>query len=412
MIDKFYVCAGWIEGAPVIGECFIERVREDEIISFQYDRDWLISNPVILDPAITLRPGRQYPPKNKVFGFLEDISPDRWGRKLLDRQEMRDAALTGRKSRSLMASDYFLGVSDYGRTGGIRLMTSDGVFMNSYADVNIPPITELRKLEHAVHSVENNDKDSDKFLKDLIDPGSSLGGARPKANIIDTDGSLWIAKFPSKYDDYDVGAWEMTVHDLAFMCGIDVPPAKLIPLSNRGSTFLIRRFDRRDDGKRIHYASAMTMLGEYDDSENRSGYLDIVSVLSRISCHFMEDSRKLYERMVFNICVGNTDDHLRNHGFVLTDKGWRLSEAFDLNPSRYGTDMSLLVNFDDSNKSLTNALDVCGYFNYEEDDARKYIESVQHIIRNNMSSIASTYGLKRADVDYMSDAFSESYIQL
>ena len=408
MNERFNVCAGWLKDNPVIGTCYIDRIRGEEIISFQYNREWLLNNHIVIDPNLSEITGRQYPPQNHTFGFLEDISPDRWGRRLIDRKESRDAVNENRKAHTLLASDYLLGVSDICRTGGIRLCNEDGIFINSDDANYIPPITELRRLENAVQCVEKNQGNIDPYLKDLLAPGSSLGGARPKANVIDVDGSIWIAKFPSKNDDYNVGAWEMVAHDMAKMCGISVPTAKVLNLSGVGSTFLVKRFDR-NNGQRLHYASAMTMLGEHDNSDNKTGYLDIVSVLGKIGADFNTDTRYLFERLVFNICVGNTDDHLRNHGFILTDKGWRLSAAFDINPSLYKDNMSLLVDFDSNDKSLDLAMSVSELFGYESQEALEYIHMVQGKFRTALPSVAKTCGLSRSDIEFMNGSFSECY---
>jgi len=409
MNDHFIVCAGWKNGNPVIGECFIERTRGEEIVSFQFDKDWILNNHVIIDPELDLVTGRQYPKTKSVFGFLEDVSPDRWGRRLLERKELRDAAKNNRRTRTLLPSDYLLGVSDLGRMGGIRIRNTDGDFLCSDNPDSIPPITELRRLEEAVRYVEHNKGNTDTFLQDLLSPGSSLGGARPKANVKDVDGSMWIAKFPSKYDDYDIGAWEMVCHDLACLCGISVPPAKHIRLSDKGTTFLTKRFDRTDNGDRIHYASAMTMLGEHDNSNKKSSYLDILSILGVISSDFKNDERELYKRMVFNICVGNTDDHLRNHGFLLTEKGWKLSDAFDINPSLTANEQSLLIDFVDNSKSLELALSVSEYFDIKSNEALDIIKSMQNKIIQGLDYLPAKYKISKSEVRDMKDSFSECY---
>ena len=188
----------------------------------------------------------------------------------------------------------------------------------------------------------------EKWLKQLIAPGSSLGGARPKASVLAPDDSLWIAKFPSKYDEINVGAWEMVVHDLAKLCNLDVPEAKLEKFSKIGSTFLVKRFDREND-RRIHFASAMTLLGKKDGAgaADGLGYLDIASIIRQNSINPKKDLRELWRRIVFNMAVSNTDDHLRNHGFLLKKDGWILSPLFDVNPNIYGD--ALALNVDENN---------------------------------------------------------------
>ena len=404
MNKNIIVCAGWLDGNPKIGELFIENPRGEEIISFQFAKEWLVKHSVCLDPNLSMTTLRQYPPKQFMFGFLDDICPDRWGRRLIDR-----AIHSKGVKRTVLPSDYLLGVSDAGRVGGIRLQTEDGVFLGSTSLGSIPPITDLRKLEKAINVFEQNKENVDPYLKDILVPGSSLGGARPKANVIDTDGSLWIAKFPSKNDDYDVGAWEMVVHKLAKMCGISVPEAKSIKLSDRGTIFLVKRFDRSQNGLRVHYASAMNMLGEHDNSEVRSSYLDIVSRLSEISNDFASDAKQLFERMLFNVSIGNTDDHLRNHGFLLSNDAWRLSEAFDLNPSVDKQEMSLCLDLDSNEKSIDLALSVCEYFEYSQQEACETAKRFAKVISQNVASLAKAQGLSNTNIDYMLPAFSESF---
>ncbi|MDY6340270.1 MAG: HipA domain-containing protein [Saccharofermentans sp.] len=404
-MNSFLVCAGWIQGDPVIGECFVDHIRGEEIISFQYDKNWLLEHSISIDPRLVKNTIRQYPPKkNHNFGFLDDISPDRWGKRLIDRSFRRQGL-----NRSVLFSDYLFGVSDVGRSGGIRLKTPDGHFIGEDASGYIPPITDLRRLETAVRAFEDGDEPSESYLKDLLASGSSLGGARPKAYVKDVDGSMWVAKFPSKNDDYDVGAWEMVAHELAVKCGIQVPNAKAIKISDKGTIFLVRRFDRDANGDRIHYASAMNMLCEYDDSDHLSSYLDILSCLSEISDNFQDDVKQLFERLLFNICIGNTDDHLRNHGFVLTERGWRLSEAFDLNPSTDRAEMSLLVDYESNDKSLNLALSVCEYFGYSQEEAYAAAQRIATIVIDNVAVLAKRYGLNNSDIDLMAGSFTESY---
>ena len=231
-----------------------------------------------------------------------------------------------------MESDFILGVNDPGRIGGLRYYDPDNdVYMSDRNTMSAPPIEKLRDLENASLKMEDNDKTEARWVKNLVDPGSSLGGARPKANVIDEKGELWIAKFPSKNDEMDIGAWEMTVHELAVKCGLNVPEACAMKLSSYGTTFLSKRFDRNKDS-RIHFASAMTMLGQTDDSDDDTGYVDIAALIEEICVHPEADLHELWNRMVFNIVVSNTDDHLRNHGFIMTGSGWELSPGYDINP--------------------------------------------------------------------------------
>ena len=249
----------------LLGTLFVDHVRGKESYSFEYETDWLKKSnyAISLDPDLQMFAGRQYPVGDKdIFGIFADSSPDRWGRVLMTRRERIIADQEGRKPRKLLNSDFLLGVYDETRMGAIRFkLDSKGPFLSADDKTPTPPWTSLRTLEEAARQFENDESGLEqKWVKQLIKPGSSLGGARPKATVVDADGNLWIAKFPSKHDEFNVGAWEKAVHDLAKMCGLNVPESKLTSFSKYGSTFLVKRFDR-DGDRRIHFASAMTMLG-------------------------------------------------------------------------------------------------------------------------------------------------------
>ena len=412
-IDHFEVIASWKnDGENLIGCCDINKTRGKEVMSFMFDTEWIRRNPgLILDPALTMSTGRQYP-KNRdfPFGFLSDIAPDRWGRKLMDRKELEDSKNEKRSKRTLMESDYILSVSDEGRTGGIRLRTK-GLFCNSTSHEEIPPLTDLRNLEAASLALESHSTNVQKWIKQLIVPGSSLGGARPKANLRDTDGSIWIAKFPSKNDDIDVGAWEMTVHELGLRCGLNMPEAKTIRLSPYGTTFLTKRFDRVLRGsslKRCHFASAMTMLERTDNDEEQASYLDLAGIIEKIcGSSVRSDLKELWKRMVFNILTSNTDDHLRNHGFILNDKDeWELSPAYDVNPSTDKDAMSLNIDFNSNEKDAGLALSVCEMFRIDRETAENEIKTMSDTITHNWREIASKYGISKGEQDYMSNCFN------
>ncbi|MCR4746802.1 MAG: type II toxin-antitoxin system HipA family toxin [Lachnospiraceae bacterium] len=401
------VHAGWMEPAEKIGEIFIENTRGKEIISFSYNESWLINHSdFILDPDIYHVIGRQYVPDGKAcFGFLSDSAPDRWGRRLMDRRERIDAKKENRPRRKLLESDYIFGVNDFGRTGALRHYDPIRKIYVSERDIlAAPPITELRRLEQASLNMEqSNDPDEEKWFMDLIEPGSSLGGARPKANVIDEKGNIWIAKFPSRNDDYNVGAWEMVMHDLQKLCGISIPDAQLLNISDAGSTFLVRRFDRNEGG-RIHFASAMTMLGETDNSTNEIGYTDIAGVIETICVEPKKDLHELWDRMVFNICVSNTDDHLRNHGFLYHNGGWQLSPAYDVNPCPDNDRMSLLIG-DDNLKNLDEALRISEYFRYSLESAGTRMNEIHDIILDNWRTLAKKYNISVFEQKRMENAF-------
>ena len=292
--------------------------------------------------------------------------------------------------------------------GGLRFKTHlDGPFISSDIDNTIPPWTSLRKLEASVKAFESDDiENDDSWFDQLIKPGSSLGGARPKANVSDTSNNLWIAKFPSRNDSYDVGAWEMVVHDLAKMCMLNVVEAKLERFSKFGSTYLVRRFDR-DKNKRIHFASAMALLGKTDGQSSSDGisYLDIADFIKENGINPKRDLRELWRRIVFNMAVSNTDDHLRNHGFIYNRQGWSLSPQYDVNPIPYGDELSLNVDEYNPNISFELAIEVSNKFSVTKSEATEYCDEVSNIVNSNYKNIAKSYGLSNREIDDMSPAF-------
>lgn len=319
-------------GAAALGELAIESVRGHETWRLRLADEWLATSRAMLDPAVAHVRGPQFPAGRGTFGFLADVSPDRWGRKLIRRREGRD----------LMESDYLLGVCDFTRQGALRLqLERDGDYIAPLTADAAPPWTTLRTLEDSARHLDADDhgEGEERWLNDLLRPGSSLGGARPKANVTAPDGSLWIAKFPSAKDEWDVGRLEYETSVRARRCGLNVPETKSGRFSKAGTTFFTKRFDRVE-GRRIPYASAMTMLGAADGEEGHS-YLEIAEWLSVNSASPEEDLRELWGRMAFSELVRNTDDHLRNHGFLLTSKGWRLAPMFDVNPNLLGGESAL-----------------------------------------------------------------------
>ena len=349
-----------------MGTLFVAFSRGKEIFSFEYDKAWLQSQYLQqLDPHLELVAGPQYPRgEQNNFGIFLDSSPDRWGRQLIKRREAQHARAEDRDIRLLAGIDYLLGVYDVARMGALRFRLSDrGAFLDDHAHKPIPPWTKLRALAAASERLEQ-DKDStnkDDALELILAQGSSLGGARPKIGVLDDDNHPWIAKFPSRDDEYNVGKWEYLTHILAEKAGITVAPSQIARLSNRYDTFLTKRFDRTPQGTRIHFASAMTMLSK-TDGDSEASYLDIVHFLMQFGAQTTKDLQQLWRRIVFFICVSNTDDHLRNHGFILTDGGWRLSPAYDMNPVARGDGLNLNISQHDNSQNLQLALDVAEYF--------------------------------------------------
>lgn len=414
--NEIYVYENWKSDTPsLLGTLYVDGGRGKQIVSFAYDEEWLkdLTNNGSLDPDLGMFKGRQYTPADKVmFGVFEDSCPDRWGRLLMKRREAIIAKKEQRKPKILTEVDFLIGVYDENRMGGLRFSTSKGgAFLSDEKELATPPWTTLRKLEAASLAFEKNDDGmEEKWLKQLIAPGSSLGGARPKASVLAPDGSLWIAKFPSKHDEINVGAWEMVVHDLAVMCNLNVPEAKLENFSKAGSTFLTKRFDR-DGDRRIHFASAMTLLGKKDgaDSSEGVGYLNIAHIIKGYSASPKKDLLELWRRIVFNMAVSNTDDHLRNHGFLMVKSGWELSPLYDVNPNIYGDTLSLNVDSDNNLIDFHLALSVARLFGLTDPQASAELKEIKNVVESNWRSLARQYGLSRSEIEGMEPAFHMGY---
>ena len=414
--DVILVVAGWLEDEPVIGKLFCLNGRGRENYSFEFSDDWLNNNyNLFLDPDLFNGRGRQFIlGDKKIFGFLSDCAPDRWGRTLMKRKEVILARTEERAVKELNELDFILGVNDESRVGGLRFKKENGEEYLSVNDsFNVPPFESLRKLQYASLEFENNENpDETKWLKMLLEPGSSLGGARPKATIKDTDGSLWVAKFPSKNDDYDVGAWEITANKLAELCGLNTTVARSLKFSNAGTTFLSKRFDRKvvdKDLKRIHYASAMTVLGKSDGAGCSDGtsYLDIAEFIKNYSVQPEKDLEELWNRIYFNVAISNTDDHLRNHGFLLSEDGWRLAPLFDVNPNIYGNHLVLNIDEFDNSKSVKLVMDCAGYYGLSATHAKANGERISQVVNDNWKRVATRYEIGRSEIVLMEDAFRQ-----
>lgn len=400
---------------PVLmGSLYVNVIKGGESYSFEYDKGWLKKTGLTLTLDSELMPysGRQYPTGKNIFGLFADASPDRWGRVLMNKRERILAEKEGRKPSKLYDSDYLLGVYDETRMGGIRFKVNpEGPFLSDDKETAAPPWATLRTLEEASRNFENDETGlTEKWLNQLIKPGSSLGGARPKATVVDTKNQLWIAKFPSKNDENDTGAWEIVAHDLAALCGLNVPEAKLEKFSPLGSTFLIKRFDRLGS-KRVHFASAMTLLVKKDGASAADGssYLDIAAFIKSYGAQPKKDLIELWKRIVFNMAVTNTDDHLRNHAFILTDKGWILSPLYDVNPVPYGDELSLNVDEDDNSISIDLAVQTAVKFGISKSDAEAVAEDILQIVRDNWERTAAGYALTRRQIEEMGPAFNACY---
>ncbi|MFM9839381.1 MAG: type II toxin-antitoxin system HipA family toxin [Cyclobacteriaceae bacterium] len=409
------VYAHWIglEQPILIGLLHSTQLRGKEIFSFEYHDDWLKSRRIQnLDPDLQLYAGPQYLAEGKSnFGIFLDSSPDRWGRVLMERREAVTARKEQRKSKILFETDYLLGVFDGNRMGAIRFKESEeGPFLNHNAKMATPPWTSIHELEQASLRVEDDDSEDDeklKWLNMLMAPGSSLGGARPKASVLDKKGQLWIAKFPSKSDTRNIGAWEMVAHELALLAKLNVAESMTGTYYSKQHTFLTKRFDRNAKGERIHFASAMTLLGHTDGTNFQSGvsYLDLVEFISKNGASVGSDLEELWRRIVFYICVRNTDDHLRNHGFLLTESGWVLSPAYDINPVETGTGLSLNISENDNALHLDLAMEVAPYFRVSEKRANAIIQAVKKAV-GHWRVVAGKYGISKTEKDIMAKAFT------
>lgn len=399
------------ENPCLLGILYINYARGQETYSFEYDKDWLrkTNYSISIDPDLPTYEGRIHSLSNGIFGVFQDASPDRWGRLLLKKKELILAKKDNRKPQKLNESDYLLGVYDETRMGGLRFkLELDGQFLNDDKEYSTPPWTTLRTLEELSRKYEEDDLSLDhKWINQLIKPGSSLGGARPKASVVDTNNNLWIAKFPSKNDDYDTGAWEMVAHDLAKLCGLNVPEAKLEKFSDLGSTYLVKRFDRRGS-KRIHLASAMTLLNKKDgaSASDGSSYLELVNFIRVNSINPKEDLIELYKRIIFFCAITNSDDHLRNHAFLLEKNHWKLSPLYDVNPTPYGNTLSLNIDNQDNTIDLDLVLSVANYFLIDKKNAETYIKEILAIVKGNYEKLARKYGLTNREIEYMRPAFN------
>ncbi|CAG4892031.1 type II toxin-antitoxin system HipA family toxin [Paraburkholderia saeva] len=400
-----------------LGRLYTHPAAAQEVFEYEFDGEVLNRPDMVglkLDPRLGWFAGRQYPPQGQeTFGAFSDASPDRWGR-LLMRRRLERAQRAGRvdpKAR-LYESDYLMGVHDVYRVGALRFRRDDkGPFLDDQHDIAGPPFVQLRALEAASLALErdedNTASEADEWLRMLIAPGGSLGGARPKASVVDPAGHLWIAKFPSVRDDYDVGAWEMVVYTLARACGLDVPDALVRRFGSAHHTFLVKRFDRTSQGRRLHFASAMNLTGHQDGDDASTGvsYLEIAQLLMTDGASTDADLRELWSRIVFNLLVSNTDDHLRNHGFLLEPgRGWALSPAFDMNPVPRAHGLKLNISESDNAMDLELAQSVAPYFRVSVEQAEEIISNQIHVV-SQWQTIAGSLSISHREQQQMEAAF-------
>lgn len=406
-----YVYAHWLgmTEPKCIGMLSAQQAKGKKAFSFEYDAGWIRSKAQhLLDPDIAWFAGPQYPNGKENFGVFMDSMPDTWGRTLMKRRAAQMAKETGRPAPVLYDIDFLLGVYDETRMGALRFkLDKDGPFLDDHQGMPAPPWGSIRELQHGAQVLESDEdgKEVKKWLALLMAPGSSLGGARPKANITDEYGHLWIAKFPSKGDTIDKGAWEYLAYKLALQCGVVMPEAKIEKVTGKFHTFFTKRFDRQLH-ERIHFASAMTMTGQNEDTlkNNPPSYLDMAEFIQYKGAQNTQDLKQLWRRIVFHIAVSNTDDHLRNHGFILADRGWILSPAFDINPSV--DKEGLALNIDTHNNALDFELakSVGEYFQLSDTEMNNIIKEVKMAVTG-WKNIARDIGISRAEQELMRAAF-------
>ena len=405
------VHADWATlGRPVrMGILRATLARGKQIFSFEYDRAWLEAKAAgPLDPAVQLVPGPQFVAADRdSFGLFLDSSPDRWGRVLMQRREAQRAREDKRNERRLLELDYLLGVHDGHRLGALRYRFASGPFLDDDAELASPPWTSLRELEDASLHLERDGAERNpkygKWLRMLVAPGRSLGGARPKASVLDARGELWIAKFPSARDPEDIGGWESVVATLAVRAGVQVAECVRRRFASPHHTFLSKRFDRAPGGRRMHFASAMTLLGRHD-GEDGASYMDLIDVLVQQGAQAAADLEQLWRRIVFFVCVSNVDDHLRNHGFLLGPKGWILAPAYDVNPVADGEGLTLNISETDNAQSLELVRDVAKYFRIAPRRADAIVAEVVAAVRT-WRTCARAAKLSHAEQDRMARAF-------
>lgn len=413
MVNKtdIWVYAHWkgMNEPKCIGVLSAQRAQGRKSFSFSYDEDWITSQEqLLLDPDIAWYGGQQYPNGKENFGMFLDSMPDTWGRTLMKRRAAINAREQGKTAPTLYDIDYLLGVHDISRMGALRFKKDpEGDFLNNDPVSPTPPWASIRELQHAAALIESQGDIAEvkKWLTMLMAPGSSLGGARPKANIIDKEGRLWIAKFPSGNDTIDKGAWEYLAYRLAIKAGIEMADCRLEKVAGKHYTFFTKRFDR-DKAERIHFASAMTMTGKTEKliKDEVPSYLDMAEFIQFSGTHVTEDLRQLWRRIIFNILISNTDDHLRNHGFVLTKAGWRLSPAFDMNPSIDKDGLALNIDMDNNSLDLGLAKSVGVHFRLSEKEMDVIINDVTSSV-SGWQRIAKEIGISRNEQILMREAF-------
>lgn len=408
-----WVYAHWA-GMPkpvCMGILSAQQAKGRKAFSFEYDREWIRSKPqMLLDPGIQWYAGPQFSNRQENFGIFLDSMPDTWGRTLMKKRAAQKAKEEKRAVPVLYDIDFLLGVYDANRMGALRFkLDPEGPFLDDDHEAAAPPLYTIRELQHAAGMIESDmdNKDIKKWLAMLMAPGSALGGARPKANIIDEYGQLMIAKFPSKNDSIDKAAWEFLAYRLAVKAGINMTASGIQHIAGKHNTFFTKRFDRIA-GERVHFASAMTMTNNNEDTmrDNPASYLDLAEFIQYSGSNIQADLHQLWRRIIFNIAISNTDDHLRNHGFILGDAGWKLSPAFDINPSIDKNGLALNIDQNDNSLDIELTKSVGQYFQLTIPQMNNIIEEVMASVKN-WKAIAHEIGIPRAEQELMAPAFRD-----
>ena len=406
-----WVYAHWM-GMPepkCIGILSAHQAKAKKAFSFEYNKEWIKSKPqMLLDPEIQWYAGQQFSNKEQNFGIFLDSMPDTWGRALLKRRAAQKAKEEGKSVPTLYDIDFLLGVYDENRMGALRFKLSpDGQFLDDDHEAPAPPLYSIKELQHAADIIESDPDNEDikKWITMLMAPGSALGGARPKANILNETGHPMIAKFPSRNDTIDKAAWEFLAYKLALQAGIEMTESKIQHIAGKYNTFFTKRFDRVG-GTRVHFASAMTMTNNNEDTikDNPASYLDLAEFIQYSGANIQADLHQLWKRIIFNIAISNTDDHLRNHGFILRDTGWILSPAYDINPSIDKDGLALNIDQHDNALDLNLAKSVGQYFQLTNVQMDTIIGEVIASVRC-WKKIATEIGITRAEQELMDGAF-------
>ena len=410
-----YADFDWLGEPLLVGELGYESLRGSDSYSFKFDNEWLRQyGSLFLSADINNYPGLQYTqPGRDIFGCFSDALPDRWGRLLLNRREQIQAAEEKRPVRRLSSFDYLMGIDDFSRMGGFRFrLSQEDEYINCEKTLRIPPLTDVRALVVASMEIEKSEElnllPEKKWLLQLVHPGTSLGGARPKAGVMDDEGHLCVAKFPSRNDDYDVSLWEHHSHLLAKEAGVIAAETNVVETGGKYHALLSKRFDRTADGRRKHFASAMTLLGLADgcDAKTGNGYLDIVDFILQNCCDVDDNLRQLYRRVAFNIAIGNSDDHFRNHGFLLTPRGWTLSPAYDMNPT-LNDYQALLINSSTNRADLQVLLDSSEEYMIGKEEAKRIINEVKDGV-SKWKPLAVRLGIAKREIEVFKNKYQAS----